>query len=147
MGYITDLLPLIGVIVGAAIPLVKDWLSGRRAEKLERIKLHDAQKLTAYKRAYKFCSVLRLYLRDQAQSKDLAFLNGCAAELYRVLEELPYYSSTIKNSLIELESAIEFVMNNIMDVKVNSTMVIEKVEPISDRLKNEILSDLRVWEF
>jgi len=141
-----SLLPIIGVVVGAAIPLAKDWLSGRRAEKLERIKLHDAQKISAYQKAYKFSSTLRMSLKDGTQSKDLAFLNGCAAELYLVIENLPYYSPTIRNSLIELEGIIEFVMNNIIEKEHNSNMVSEKVSPISDRLKREILNDFKIWE-
>ncbi|MDQ7059541.1 MAG: hypothetical protein Q9N62_14575 [Ghiorsea sp.] len=43
---------IIGVIAGAAIPLLKDWISARRSEKLERIKLHDTQRIKAYQVAY-----------------------------------------------------------------------------------------------
>jgi hypothetical protein len=71
--FSTSLPPIIGVVVGAAIPLIKDWISGRRAEKLERIKLHDVQKISAYQKAYKFSLSLRMSLKDRTQSKDLAF--------------------------------------------------------------------------
>jgi len=137
---------IIGVLIGAAIPLFKDWLSARRAVKLERIKLHDTQKIKAYQIAYKFSSTLRMSLKDEAQAKDLAFLNGCASELYEVIENLPYYSKSLRTSLIELESVMEHVMNNIMEQDSNSDLVTDKVSPISERLRNEILNDYKIWE-
>lgn len=137
---------LIGVLIGAAIPLFKDWLSARRAVKLERIKLHDTQKIKAYQKAYKFSSTLRMSLKDKTQAKDLAFLNGCASELYEVIENLPYYSKNLRVSLIELESVMENIMNNIMEQDTNSDLVTNKVSPISERLRNEILSDYKIWE-
>lgn len=144
--FSTNLLPIIGVVVGAAIPLIKDWISGRRAEKLERIKLHDVQKISAYQKAYKFSSSLRMSLIDRTQSKDLAFLNACAEELFLVIENLPYYSPTIRNSLIELEGIIEFIMNNITEEDKNSNMVNEKVSLISEKLKREIINDFKIWK-
>lgn len=137
---------IIGVIIGAAIPLFKDWLYARRAEKLERIKLHDAQRIKAYQMAYKFSSTLRGALKDKTQAKDLAFLNGCAAELYSVIENLPYYSKSVRSSLIELENVMEDVMNNILDQDANSDLITEKVNPISERLRNEIRCEFKVWE-
>lgn len=137
---------IIGVLVGAAIPLFKDWLSSRRAIKLERVKLHDTQKIRVYQMAYKFSSTLRMSLKDKAQAKDLAFLNGCVSELYSVIENLPYYSKSVRNSIIELESIMEDIMNNIMEQDNNSDLVTEKVKPISERLRNEILCDYKVWE-
>lgn len=137
---------IIGVLIGAAIPLFKDWLSARRAVKLERIKLHDTQKIKAYQIAYKFSSTLRMSLKDKTQAKDLAFLNGCASQLYEVIENLPYYSKNLRVSLIELESVMEHVMNNIMEQDTNSDLVTDKVSPISERLRNEILSDYKIWE-
>lgn len=137
---------IIGVLVGAAIPLFKDWVSSRRAVKLERIKLHDTQKIKAYQIAYKFSSTLRMSLKDKAQAKDLAFLNGCASELYSVIENLPYYSKSVRTSFIELEGIMEEIMHNIMDQDSNSDLVVKKVNPISERLRNEILCDYKVWE-
>lgn len=137
---------LIGVIVGAAISILKDWISARRAEKLERIKLHDTQRIKAYQIAYKFSSNLRMSLKDKTQARDLAFLNNCASGLYAVIENLPYYSKRVRSSLIELESVVEYVMNNIMERDTNSDLIDEKVKPISVRLNNEILCDFKVWE-
>jgi hypothetical protein len=137
---------LIGVIAGAAIPLLKDWISARRAEKLERIKLHDTQRIKAYQIAYKFSSTLRVSLKDKSQAKDLAFLSNCASGLYAVIENLPYYSKSVRSSLIELESVMEYVSNNIMERDTNSDLIDEKVEPVSVRLNNEILCDFKVWE-
>lgn len=137
---------IIGVIIGAAIPIIKDWLSGRRAEKLERIKLHDAQKIKAYQMAYKFSSTLRVSMNDKTQAKDLAFLNNCASDLYSVIENLPYYSQHVRVSLIELENIMENIMNNIMDKDGNSNMINEKVSPISKQLNRKILEDFKLWE-
>ena len=137
---------IIGVITGAAIPLLKDWVSARRAEKLERIKLHDTQRIKAYQVAYKFSSTLRMSLKDKTQAKDLAFLNNCASGLYTVIENLPYYSKSVRSSLIELEKVMENVMTNIMERDANSDLIDEKVRPISVRLNNEILSDFKVWQ-
>jgi len=137
---------IIGVLIGAAIPLFKDWLSARRAVKLERIKLHDIQKINAYQIAYKFSSTLRMSLKDKTQAKDLAFFNGCASELYEVIENLPYYSKNLRVSLIELEGVMEHVMNNIMEKDANSDLVTDKVSPISEQLRNEILIDYKIWE-
>lgn len=137
---------IIGVIAGAAIPLLKDWISALRAEKLERIKLHDTQRIKAYQVAYKFSSTLRMSLKDNTQAKDLAFLNNSASGLYAGIENLPYYSKSVRSSLIELESVMENVMNNIMERDANSDLIDEKVKPVSVRLNNEILNDFKVWE-
>ena len=142
---INDFLPILGVIVGAAIPLIKDWFSASRAERLERVKLHDSKRIVAYQKAYEFSTTLRMSLKDDTQNVDLAFLNGSAAKLYAVIENLPYYSETIRNILLELESTMEFVMGNILNTEENSQMIRERVFPISVKLKNEILNDLRVW--
>ncbi|WP_147172709.1 hypothetical protein [Pseudomonas sp. SJZ079] len=141
----TELLPIAGVVIGAAIPLLKDWLSGRRVEKIEKIKLHDIKKLEAYQRAYKFSSTLRLSLLDSTQSEDLAFLNGCAAELFSTIGYLPYYSPQVRSSLVELEQVIEAVMNNIMDEEYNIGLVEKRVGPLSIRLKSEIIKELNAW--
>jgi len=88
---------IIGVLVGAAIPLSKDWLTSRRAEKLEKIKMHDTARVKAYQAAYKFSSTLRLSLKDKTQRKDLVLLNGSAGNLLSVIENLPYYSKSVKS--------------------------------------------------
>ncbi len=137
---------IVGVIVGAAIPLIKDWLAGLRVEKIERIKLHDTQKIKAYQLAYKFSSTLRMSMNDKTQAKDLAFLNNCGSELYSVIENLPYYSQSVRASLIELESIMEHIMNNIMDKDSNSNMINEQISPISKRLNKEVLEDFKLWE-
>lgn len=137
---------IIGVLVGAAIPLLKDWICYLRAEKLERIKLHDTQRIKAYQKAYKFSSTLRMSLKDNTQAKDLAFLNGSSSDLYSVIESLPYYSKRVRSILIDLEDVMDRIMNNILDKDANSDLVIEKVNPISDRLRHELLRDFRVWE-
>lgn len=136
---------IIGVVVGAAIPLLKDWFSSRRTENIERIKLHDTQRIKAYQAAYKFSSTLRMSLKDETQGKDLAFLNGCAADLYLVIENMPYFSKSVRSCLIELEDVMEHVMMNIRDKDANSALIIEKINPISERLRKELLGDFRVW--
>lgn len=136
---------LLGVIIGAGIPIIKDFLSGRRAEKLERIKLHDAQKLKAYQIAYKFTSTLRMSLKDATQSKDLAFLNGCAKDLYLVIENLPYFSKRLIAGFVELENVMESIMSDIMNIEGNVKLIDEKVKPLSERLRNEIVSELEMW--
>ncbi len=85
-------------------------------------------------------------LKDKTQAKDLAFLNNCAAELYSIIENLPYYSKRLRASLIELENVMENVMTNIMERDANSNLITEKVHPIAERLSNEILCDFKVWE-
>jgi hypothetical protein len=52
----------------------------------------------------------------------------------------------VRSSLIELEGVMEHVMNNILDKDANSDLITEKVNPISERLRNEILCDFKVWE-
>jgi hypothetical protein len=37
-------------------------------------------------------------------------------------------------------------MNNIMEEDKNSNMVNEKVNPISEKLKREIINDFKLWE-
>lgn len=146
LAIINNAMPIIGVVIGAAIPLIKDWLSSRRAEKLERIKLHDSERISAYKKAYQFSSLLRMSLEDKTQAKDLAFLNTCAAQLISLLENLPYYSPKVRNSLIELENIVEAISSDIMNEASNSKIVIESVSKISIRLKKEILNDFNIWE-
>lgn len=146
LALIKDAMPMIGVVIGAAIPLIKDWLSGRRAEKLERIKLHDSERISAYKKAYQFSSLLRMSLEDNTQAKDLAFFNACSGQLFSLLENLPYYSPKVRNSLIELENVVESISKDILNVAGNSKVVVEKVSPISIRLKKDILDDFKMWE-
>ena len=136
---------LLGVITGAAIPLLKDLLAGRRAEKLERIKLHDLQRLKAYQAAYKFSSTLRNSLKDTSQATDLAFFNKCVKDLYLIIEDLPYYSENLRTKFIELEDVMESIMDNMMDKEVNSSLVKDKVMPLSVLLRDEIVLELKMW--
>ena len=41
---------------------------------------------------------------------------------------------------------MENVMNNIMERDPNSDLINEKVNPISEKLSDEILSDFKIWE-
>jgi len=117
----------------------------KEQKKLERIKLHDVQKLKAYQIAYKFSSTLRLTLNDDTQRKDLAFLNGCAKELYLVIENLPYFSNRLRDTFIKLETVMESVMSSIMNIEGNENLINNEVKPISERLKNEIISEFKTW--
>mgnify|MGYP001431529896 CR=1 FL=1 len=138
---------IISFLIGAAIPLIKDWLYSLGAEKIERIKLHDLQRIKAYQIAYRLSTTLRISLRDHTQSKDLSFINGCAAELYSAIEHLPYYSKCIRSTLIDPETIMEHVMSDVIKIEENTEIITKKVLPLSKKLHHEIISDFETWDF
>ncbi|HEY3566458.1 MAG TPA: hypothetical protein VGP73_00895 [Thermoanaerobaculia bacterium] len=137
---------IVGVALGAAIPLLKDFIAGRRAEKIERLKIHDSERLKAYRKALEFASELRFIMRDDNQTKDLTFLNGCSGKLYRVLSNLPYYSPKVREGFLEMETLMCHIMGNIMDGEGNTTLVTGKVPSLIDALRKNILADFRKWD-
>ena len=137
---------IVGVVIGAAIPLLKDFFAGRHAEKIERIKIHDSEKLKAYREALKFVSSLRFIMSDDKQSKDLVFLNGCSGVLHDVMSMLPYFSPKVREGFLEIETVMHHVMGNIMKKQENIILVMGKVPNVIDGLRKSILDDFKKWD-
>jgi hypothetical protein len=137
---------IVGVAMGAAIPLLKDFIEGRRAEKIERIRIHDSERLKAYREALEFVSWFRFIMNDDKQTKDLTFLNGCSGKLHQVLSNLPYFSPKVREGFLVMEALMYHIMGNIMDKEGSSTLVAGKVPNVIDGLRKNILDDFKKWD-
>lgn len=146
LNVINGTFALLGVLIGLVIPILKDFLNNKNFQKLERIKIHDTDKITAYKKAFVFSSTLKVKFWDTKQKSDLSFLNACSGKLHEVLSDLPYFSSDLRSLLLEIESLLEDVIINFSDSDANCENINKKIPIMFKKLNKQLLDDFRKWE-
>lgn len=92
---------LVGVLIGSLFPIIGTLLSNRAALRLERLRIHEAQRHAAYLNLFKFARRLRNGIFPLAENKR-GELHDAIKEHF-VLLDFSYYSDRIVKILDELD--------------------------------------------
>src|SRR5713226_8989682 len=102
---VTGLFALAGVIVGSLVPLIRDILNSRAQIRLERVRLHDVERVEAHKRLFAFARRLSNRTFPLAENKRRVFLDLMRNEyLGKAQLDYLYFSRGVTKLLDELES-------------------------------------------
>lgn len=96
---------LLGSLIGYSASIIKDIINNKYGLQKERIKLHDKEKIDAYKQLFVLIRKLSNSCYPLADNKHSAFL-AIMKNYYKNKVELmyPYYSSDIMSKLDTLDS-------------------------------------------
>ncbi|WP_321991487.1 hypothetical protein [Marispirochaeta aestuarii] len=141
---------LLGVLLGGFIPIIKDLINRKAQYKIERIKLHDQDKIEAYKTLYLLVRDLRLINHEKqdksGQKKDLDFLGTYAKRILECNPNYPYFTKEIRNDLLKLNAVLEKVMFYVMEEDKNIKTIESELPSILLSLDKNILKEFTVWE-
>ncbi|MDH5718928.1 MAG: hypothetical protein OEZ22_14975 [Spirochaetia bacterium] len=135
-----------GVIIGAIIPLLKDLISNKNANKLERIKIHDKDRIQAYQDAFDFTNVLKVEYWDKNKDMDIQFLNACSEKFFKIFKQIPYYSKNVRNNILEIEELNDKLFINIANKQDNNKLVGEEISEIYKKLRKNLKDDFKKWD-
>lgn len=95
---------VLGALMGAGISLLKDWLNNRAQFRLEKLRLHDRDRIDAYKHLFAFTGRLSSGLFPLAEKKASAFQSTMKEHYFGKLEfKYVYFTDRIVEILEELE--------------------------------------------
>lgn len=138
---------LIGVAIGAAIPLVKDFLQARNQRAIEIIKLHDKDKMNAYRHLLVYARTLTVITWPDNSSVYSDFKDSCKKEITKLVEFYPYYSKAVMKILDEIENLYHMTIID-ADWTIPPKDVIEKKLPeLSNKLYKQVTDDFKKWNY
>jgi len=143
---INGIFTLGGVFLGLLFPLIKDLISNKAILKIERIKLHDSNKIEAYKKAYHLTDKLKIVTWESDQKIDITFLNTCGKELFEIISDMPYFSKVIRNDLLEIESLFDEVIIDFKKTDKNCELIEKRIPELFIKLRTHLLTEFSKWE-
>jgi len=101
---INGILILTGIFISLLFPLIRDFINNRSKIRLEKVKLHDKDRIEAYKRLFVFARELRSRSFPLAENKREDF-KRTMSKYYNVdiLPDSVYFDSDILEILDEFE--------------------------------------------
>lgn len=138
---------LIGVVTGAAISFVKDLILARNQRKIEKMKLHDKNKMAAYKHLIKYAKGLAVITWPDNDSIYSDFFNTCRDNFSTLIESYPYYSKDIMKILDKIESLYHMTLIDV-NWETPPRATIEKELPeIANKLYKQVIDDFKKWQY
>ena len=147
LAIINGVFAFTGVLVGAFFPFLKEVIQSLSAKKLELIKIHDSDRLSAYKNLLKYSKQLNKLLLPDNEAVYSDFIENCRREFHSLIEYYPYFSKNVMDILDSIE-----VLYNISTMDLNwNTPPHETVEnelpEISKKLYRQIIQDFKKWTY
>lgn len=99
----TGLFTLGGAFIGLAANIFSEYLKGRKAIKLERLKIHDVEKKNAYKELIVFTKDILNNSFPMYEEKVQYFTSHMKRHYRNILSYYPYYTKAIIEILDEME--------------------------------------------
>ena len=104
LGFGREFLP---ALASVAVVAVKEWLGGRYRVKLERLRMHEASLLTAYKTLYRFISRARASLFPPSEPRR-DFLDLMRSDYFKFVKpQMLLFPPDIRDILAEFEGQYE----------------------------------------
>lgn len=102
---LTGLFTLAGAVVGFLVTLVRDVLNNRSQIRLEKVRLHDLERVEAHKRLFAFARRLANTTFPMAENKRKAFLHLMREEYVGKAQlDYLYFTRSVTTLLDDLES-------------------------------------------
>lgn len=138
---------LIGVAIGAAISFAKDLLLSRNQRAIEIIRLHDKDKMDAYKHLLKYARELAVITWPDNNSVYSDFIQNCRKEFSKVVEFYPYYSTNIVKVLDRIENLYNITIIDADWITPPREAIEKELPELARRLYQQIIDDFRKWTF
>lgn len=138
---------LIGVVTGVAISFVKDLILARNQRKIERIKLHDKDKMAAYRHLLKYAKGLAVITWPDNDSVYSDFVNTCRDDFSTLIEFYPYYSRDIMKVLDRLESLYHMTIIDVDWITPPRETIGKELPEIANKLYQQVIDDLKKWQY
>jgi len=138
---------LLGVIIGASILLVKDLLLSRNQRALEIIKLHEKDKMDAYKHLLKYARGLTVITWPDNNSVYADFIQNCRKEFSKLVEFYPYYSENIMKVLDRIENLYNITIIDADWITPPRESIEKELPELARRLYQQVIDDFRKWTF
>ena len=127
---------IVGMLIGAGLPLLRDWLSWRKDITLERLKIHDKDKLEAHKKLFAFARRLANETFPLAEDKANRFRKVMKTHFEAVDEGYIYFDKEAQEILDHCEEAY---------VCINEPDLVEETDNyVSDFLRKKIFNEAKM---
>jgi len=142
---INGIFTLIGVLLGSLIPMIKDLIALRSNKNIEYIRLHDKDRIEAYKVLFEFIYKLRITIWPDNPTVYGDFKLDCQDNLRNLIPKYPYYSKNVLQELSKLESLYNMTIIDVAWVNSPKDEVEKELPKIVNKLYDIVLDDFRKW--
>lgn len=144
---LTGVFSLVGVIVGAAIPLVRDLLLSKNQRRIEIIKLHDKEKMDAYRHLLKYSKGLSIVAWPDNDRVYSDFITDCKNDFSKLVEYYPYYSEAIMKILDRIENLYHATIIDVEWVHPPRETIEKELPDIARTLYKQVITDFKKWRY
>ena len=142
---VNGLFTLGGVFIGSIFPIIKDIIALKSNQKIEYIKLHDKDKVDAYKVLFSFIQKLKTVTWPDNAEYYHDFIYECKENMSRLIPNYPYYSAKIVKELSNLESIYNMTIIDVPWIIPPEEKVKKELPKIVEKLNKIIISDFKKW--
>lgn len=145
MLIINGLFTLAGVVIGAAFPFIKDLITLHENKKVEYIRLHDKDKIEAYKHLFVFSRNLLLIVLPDNENIFSEFLDYHRKQFNKIIPNYPYFSNKIRDQLNEIDSLHQMTIVNVDWIRSPEEEIEDKLPSIANSLNKYIIDEFKNW--
>jgi hypothetical protein len=119
------------VLIGAAGPLIKDWLNNRAQFRLEKLRIHESSRINVYRQLLVFAGDLQNNIFPHAEDKRVKFEDAMRRHYYGKIElDQIYFSGRIHEIPDEFENQFTCLTQD--------TLISETYGEVEDFLNNKL---------
>lgn len=144
---LTGVFSLVGVIVGASIPLIRDLLLSKNQRRIEIIKLHDKEKMDAYRHLLKYAKGLSVITWPDNDRVYSDFITDCRNDFSKLVEFYPYYSEEIMTILDRIENLYHATIIDVEWVSPPRKTIEKELPDIARSLYKQVITDFKKWRY
>lgn len=144
---LTGVFSLVGVIVGASIPLIRDLLLSKNQRRIEIIKLHDKEKMDAYRHLLKYAKGLSVITWPDNDRVYSDFITDCRNDFSKLVEFYPYYSEEIMTILDRIENLYHATIIDVEWVSPPRKTIEKELPDIARLLYKQVITDFKKWRY
>jgi hypothetical protein len=139
------LFTLLGVALGSIFPIIKDLILSNYQKKIEYIKIHDKDRIEAYKALFTFIRNLQIITWPDNDTVYKDFIDDCRKNLEYVIPNYPYFSVKIIKQLERIESLYNMTMIDAEWVRPPKEAVEKELPNIATELYRLTIEDFKRW--
>ena len=142
---VSGIFTLVGVLIGSLFPVIKDILTLKNNQKIEYIRLHDKEKVEAYKNLFTFIQNLRITIWPDNEEVYHSFIEDCKNNLNKIIPNYPYYSRKVIEELSKIESLYDMTIIDVTWVIPPEEKVKDELPKIVGKLYKIVLDEFKKW--
>lgn len=138
---------LAGVIIGSAFPFIKELITLQVNKKMEFIRLHDKEKIEAYKELFVFVRNLSVITLPDNENIFSEYLDYYKKQNVKVIPNYPYFSKKIRDQLNELEALYQMTIINVEWITSPEKEIEDKLPGITNILQKIVEDEFKNWNY